>query len=46
KDWTREPDAAFGKRGSHQVTVFNNKMCVTGGFNETDTPKGDVWFSN
>ena len=46
KDWTKQTVAAFGTRGGHQATLFNNKICITSGFDATSVVKNDVWFSN
>ncbi|MBP8192427.1 MAG: hypothetical protein KAX69_02400, partial [Chitinophagales bacterium] len=45
KDWTKQTAAAFGTRAGHQATLFNNKICVTGGFDAASIIKNEVWFS-
>jgi len=45
-DWEKvvEP-AAFGERYIHRGTLFNDRMFISGGFNDKDMFLGDVWSS-
>ncbi|MFC1598869.1 hypothetical protein ACFL2U_02605, partial [Patescibacteria group bacterium] len=45
KNWTLETTAPWGDRVYHGVTVYDNKIWVTGGVNGAGTGYNDVWNS-
>ncbi|MCX5751774.1 MAG: hypothetical protein NT099_08970 [Candidatus Saganbacteria bacterium] len=46
-NWTcATAEAAFDRRGYHSSVVFDNKMWVIGGVDNSSTQKNDVWYSS
>lgn len=38
--------APWGKRYSHAMSVYDSRMWISGGLDNSDTPQSDIWYSS